>query len=305
MTKPQKFEPKSAVLIAGPTASGKSALAIAKAKACGGYIVNTDSMQVYGVLRVITARPGPEELSEAEHCMYGHVDPAVDYSVGRWTADVSALLQREDLRGRTPVFVGGTGLYFKSLLGGLSQMPVVPEEVRSKWRDRLASEGPEALHPLLVEADPVAGQRIKPRDGQRIIRALEVFEASGKPITYFQNKGSPALVDIQTSEAICILPDREELDRRIVKRLRWMAENGALVEIATFATLNLHPLLPAMKAIGVPEFLDLLRGKTDMEECLRLAALSTRQYAKRQSTWFRNQLDSHWKYFKDAILAMG
>lgn len=304
MTKPQKIEPRSAVLIAGPTASGKSALAIAKAKANGGFIVNTDSMQVYDVLRIITARPSPEEMAEAEHHMYGHVHPSIDYSVGRWTADVTALLQRDDLRGRKPVFVGGTGLYFKSLLGGLSQMPTVPDEVRAKWRERLADEGPEALHPLLLEADPVAGTRIKPRDGQRIIRALEVFEASGKPITYFQNRGTPALVDIATSEAICILPDREELDRRIVKRLAWMADNGAVDEISEFAKLALHPLLPAMKAIGVPEFLDFSHGRTSIDECLRLAALSTRQYAKRQSTWFRNQLDSKWCYYPDAQLAL-
>ena len=295
MTKPRDFEPKSAILIAGPTASGKSALAIAKAQACGGYIVNADSMQVYDVLRVLTARPGPEELAAVDHHLYGHVSPTVDYSVGRWTADVAALLSREDLRGRTPVIVGGTGLYFRSLLGGLSKMPDVPDEIRLKWRDRLAEEGPVALHPLLLEADPKAGARIKPRDGQRIIRALEIHEASGKPITFWQERGSPPLVDMDRSEAISILPDRDELDRRIVYRLRLMADNGALEEVAVLAKMDLDPLLPAMKAIGVPEFLDHLLGKSTLDEALHRAALSTRQYAKRQFTWSRNQLDSRWQ----------
>ena len=294
MTKPRQFEPKSAILIAGPTASGKSALALAKAHETGGFIINADSMQVYDILRVITARPGPEELAGAEHHLYGHVHPSVDYSVGRWTADVETLLARDDLQGRMPIFVGGTGLYFRSLLGGLSQMPDVPDEIRQQWRVRLAAEGPEALHPLLLEKDPVAGARIKPRDGQRIIRALEIHDASGKPITFWQGRGSPPLVSFDSSEKIRILPDREELDRRIVARLKLMVEQGALAEVATLGKLDLNPLLPAMKAIGVPELLDHWRARTTLDEALRLAALSTRQYAKRQFTWFRNQLDEHW-----------
>ena len=295
MTKPQTNEPRSAVLIAGPTASGKSVLAIRKARETGGFIVNADSMQVYDHLSVITARPGPEELQQAEHHLFGHVHPSVDYSVGRWTADVQALLAREDLTERVPVFVGGTGLYFRSLLGGLSQMPAVPDAVRLHWRERLAQEGPQALHPLLLQVDPQAGARIKPRDGQRIIRALEIHEASGKPISFWQNRGTPPLVDIAKSVAVRILPDRAELDVRIVKRLAHMAISGAVEEAARLGDLDLNPLLPAMKAIGVPEFLDHARGMTTLEEALRLAALSTRQYAKRQFTWFRNQLDDQWQ----------
>jgi tRNA dimethylallyltransferase len=285
----------SAILIAGPTASGKSRLALELATACGGYVVNTDSMQVYDVLNVLTARPDATALAAVDHHLYGHVQPGHDYSTGRWMTDVAGLLDRRDLQGRTPVFVGGTGLYFQALTGGISQMPDVPGEVRAKWRSRLQHEGPEALHPLLAEADPDAAARIKPQDGQRIVRALEVSEASGRPISHWQGVRSEPLIDMARADCICLLPDRAVLAGRIAKRLRLMVEHSALGEVLALVALKLDPALPAMKAIGVPEFSAHLRGEIGLETAIALAAISTRQYAKRQSTWLRNQLGPEWR----------
>ena len=285
----------SAILIAGPTASGKSGLALELAAACRGYIVNTDSMQIYDVLNVLTARPDANALAAVEHHLYGHVHPAQDYSTGRWMADVSALIASPALLGRTPVFVGGTGLYFRALTGGISQMPDVPGEVRASWRLRLAQEGPEALHPLLAEADPQAAARIKPQDGQRIARALEIYEASGKPISHWQGVQSAPLIDVHRADRILLLPDRAVLAARIATRLRQMVDHGALEEVKALIGLDLDPALPAMKAIGVPDFAAHLRGETDLEKALEMAAISTKQYAKRQSTWFRNQLGPEWR----------
>lgn len=286
---------KSAILIAGPTASGKSGLALELAADCGGYVVNTDSMQVYGVLNVLTARPDALALAAADHFLYGHVHPGEDYSTGHWMADVSSLLRRPELQGRTPVFVGGTGLYFRALTGGISHMPDVPGAVRSHWRLRLSEEGPEALHPLLAEIDPEAAARIKPQDGQRIIRAMEIYEASGRPISHWQGMKSSPLVDMDRAERILLLPDRDVLSGRIAHRLSLMAEHGALDEVQELLALDLNPALPAMKAIGVPEFAAHARGEIDAGTALQLAAISTRQYAKRQSTWFRNQLGPEWR----------
>lgn len=285
----------SAILIAGPTASGKSGLALELAAACGGFVVNTDSMQVYDILNVLTARPEADALAAVDHFLYGHVHPSQDYSTGRWMADVTALLARPDHQGRTPVFVGGTGLYFRALTGGISQMPDVPGEVRARWRQRLGEEGPEALHPLLAEIDPEAAKRIKPQDGQRIIRALEIYEASGRPISHWQGIHSAPLIDMDRVDRILLLPDRVVLSERIEKRLRQMVDKGALDEVRELLALKLDPALPAMKAIGVPELAAHVRGETALETALQLAAISTRQYAKRQSTWFRNQLGPEWR----------
>ncbi len=286
----------NAILIAGPTASGKSGLALEMAAACGGFVVNTDSMQVYDVLNVLTARPEADALTAVDHFLYGHVHPSKDYSTGRWMADVTALLARPALKGRTPVFVGGTGLYFRALTGGISQMPDVPGDIRAKWRQRLEEEGPEALHPLLAELDPEAAARIKPQDGQRIVRALEIYEASGRPISHWQGIHSAPLIDMERADRILLLPDRAVLSERIERRLRQMVDNGALDEVGALLALKLDPALPAMKAIGVPELAAHVRGETGLEAALQLAAISTRQYAKRQSTWFRNQLGPEWRH---------
>jgi tRNA dimethylallyltransferase len=288
---------RHAILIAGPTASGKSALAIEKAQACGGFIVNADSMQVYDVLNVLTARPPAQDLAMVDHYLYGHVHPSRHYSVAQWASDVETLLQRKDLQGRVPVFVGGTGLYFKALTGGLSNMPDVPDVIRQKWRTKLVEVGPQQLHVLLGADDPQAAARIKPQDGQRIVRALEIMEASGKPISHWQSVGSEPLIAVEASEHVCLLPERSVLDGRIVARLHKMIAQGALDEVAALSALMLDPALPAMKAIGVPEFRDHIAGKTDLETALRLATFSTRQYVKRQTTWLRHQLGAQWRFF--------
>ena len=296
---------KDAILIAGPTASGKSALALHLAKKTGGFIVNTDSMQVYGVLDLLSARPQPDELREAEHYLYGHVAPSVSYSTGKWFADVEALLSRSELKGRVPIFVGGTGLYFRALLGGLSQMPEVPVDVREYWRNKMSEEGAEALHIMLAERDPEIAITLRPTDSQRIVRALEVFEGTGKSLLHWQKNTGTALVDDASANKIILLPDRQWLGERIAERFNLMWDHGALEEVRAIMALDLDPALPALKAIGVREISAFFAGEMTREEAIELSIIATRQYAKRQSTWFRNQLDDSWKRYisgQDALL---
>lgn len=286
---------ENAVLIAGPTASGKSALALDIARSMGGVIVNADSMQVYDVLRILTARPGKEELAAAPHLLYGHVNPATPYSTGAWLRDIVRLAESGAFDDRTPIFVGGTGLYFRALLGGLSDMPEVPAEIRDHWRRKLAEQGPQDLHKLLQGKDPGAAARIMPRDGQRIVRALEIVEATGKPISFWQNRAGAALLDPTNVRKIVIKPDRAVLAGRIEQRLRRMVGDGALDEVRELMNRHLDPALPAMKAIGMRPFIRHLLGGTELEEAIGEAVVDTRQYAKRQMTWFRNQLDETWE----------
>jgi len=288
---------KDAILIAGPTASGKSALALHLAKKTGGFIVNTDSMQVYDVLDLLSARPQPDELRQAEHYLYGHVAPSVSYSTGKWFADVEALLSRSELKGRTPIFVGGTGLYFRALLGGLSQMPEVPADVREYWRNKMSEKGAEALHIMLMERDPEIAATLRPTDSQRIVRALEVFEGTGKSLLHWQKNTGTALVDDARARKIILLPDRQWLGERIAQRFNLMWDHGALEEVRAIMGLELDPALPALKAIGVREISAFFAGEMTRQEAIELSVIATRQYAKRQSTWFRNQLDDSWKRY--------
>ena len=283
---------RNAILIAGPTASGKSALALRAALETGGTIVNTDSMQVYGVLDRLTARPIADDLAAAPHAFYGHVSPADPYSTGRWLADVASLA--DVLTQGRSIFVGGTGLYFKALLEGLSDMPAIPEAVRAAWRARLAAEGAPSLHRLLAERDPVGAARLNPADGQRIVRALEVLEASGSPIGAWQEKRSQPIVDRASATMIVVEPDRQQLSRRIETRLACMMEDGALDEVRALLAMNIDPAMPAMKAIGVREFSQVLGGTVSAAAALAEAAAATRRYAKRQATWFRHQLGEGW-----------
>ncbi len=284
-----------AVLIAGPTASGKSALAMEIAEERGGVIVNADSMQVYSVLCRLTARPSAEEIARVPHFLYGHKHPSEPYSTGAWLADVSGLLSGPELAGKPPVFVGGTGLYFRALLGGLSNMPDVPESVRQRWQYRLVEEGAPKLHRVLRAVDPDAAMVIKPGDGQRIVRALEIMEVSGRSILHWQaDRGTP-LVNPATAERIVVEPQRSLLGEAIAERFDRMIENGALDEVRELVALNLDPGMPAMKAIGVRELSAALSGQISLDEAVRLAKTATRQYAKRQATWFRNQCGTEWK----------
>jgi tRNA dimethylallyltransferase len=279
-----------AVLIAGPTASGKSALAVELARAAGGVVINADSMQVYRDLRILTARPTADQEAQAPHRLYGHVDAAVNCSVGIWLDDANNALGQAEREGQLPIFVGGTGLYFKALLRGLSAIPPVPQDVRDAIRARLESDGIEALHRELRVRDPVAGARLKPRDRARIPRALEVLEATGKPIGEWHAHGLPALLQPEEVHAVFLAPDRAELHARINQRFATMLTSGALDEVEALASRKLDPMLPAMKALGVPPLLRHLHGEISLDEARTLGGAETRQYAKRQFTWFKHQL---------------
>jgi tRNA dimethylallyltransferase len=280
----------NAVLIAGPTASGKSALALALARKTGGIIVNADSMQVYRDLKVITARPSADEEAEVPHRLYGHVDAAVNFSAGSWVADAARVLTEARAQGALPIFVGGSGLYFKALTRGLSAVPPIPPDVRDAVRGRLERDGVEALHAELARRDPVAGERLKPRDRTRIARALEVIEATGRSLTDWHREGLPPLLPQGAFRALFLEPDREALYARIDARFEAMLTAGALEEVAALAARNLDSLLPAMKAHGVPALIRHLKGELTLEEASTIGRADTRHYAKRQFTWFRHQL---------------
>jgi tRNA dimethylallyltransferase len=279
-----------AVLIAGPTASGKSALALDLARTHGGVVINTDSMQVYRDLRIITARPTPEEEAQVPHRLYGHVDAAVNCSAGMWVADAERVLTETRAEGRLPIFIGGSGLYFKALTRGLSAVPPIPSEVREAIRARLERDGPEVLHGELRRRDPSAAERLKPRDRSRIARALEVVEATGRSLTDWHRDGLPPLLPPDQVTAVFLAPERETLYARIDARFETMLENGALEEVRRLASRRLDPLLPAMKAHGVPALIRHLAGELSLEEVAAIGQLDTRRYAKRQFTWFRHQL---------------
>ncbi|MGB3644684.1 MAG: tRNA (adenosine(37)-N6)-dimethylallyltransferase MiaA [Mesorhizobium sp.] len=286
---------KGAFLIAGPTASGKSALALDLAERTGGVIVNADSMQVYSVFDRLTARPRPADLSRAPHVLYGHVHPSAAYSIGAWLRDVDKLVEDGVLAGRTAIFVGGTGLYFRALVDGISDMPAIPDSVREHWRGALRAQGPAGLHRILGERDAEAAAGLRATDGQRIVRALEVLDASGRSILDWQAARGQPLVDGESAQFLVVDPDRATLVRHIDRRFDTMVEEGALEEVEALCALELDPAMPAMKAIGVRELAAFLRGETTIEEAIGLAKIATRQYAKRQATWFRHQLDERWK----------
>jgi tRNA dimethylallyltransferase len=279
-----------AVLIAGPTASGKSALALELARATGGVIINTDSMQVYRDLRVITARPTPEEEASVSHRLYGHVDAAINFSAGSWVIDAAAALAEARARQRLPIFVGGSGLYFKALTRGLSAVPPIPPEIRDGVRARLERDGVEALHTELALRDPTSAERLKPRDRTRIARALEVVEATGRSLTDWHRDGLPPLLAKGQFRALFLEADRDQLYARIDARFDVMLSSGALEEVAMLAERHLDPLLPAMKAHGVPALIRHLKGEITREEAAAIGRADTRHYAKRQFTWFRHQL---------------
>ena len=296
---------KNAVLIAGPTASGKSGLALAAARRLGGVIINADSMQVYSVLRLLTARPGDQEIAAAPHHLYGHVDPATAYSAGAWLRHVAELADSGELEDRRPIFVGGTGLYFRALLGGLSEMPPIEPAIRQHWRDRLAEEGPRTLHAELARADPEGAERLNPADGPRIVRALEVLESTGRTIGQWRTRAGEPLVDAASAELIVLDPDRGALEARIRARFNAMVRDGALDEVRTLLDLELDPALPAMKAIGVAELVAVLEGRAALADSIERSAVATRQYAKRQATWFRNQMGPEWQRFDTVEGAAG
>ncbi|OJF92035.1 tRNA dimethylallyltransferase [Pararhizobium antarcticum] len=285
---------QDAILITGPTASGKSALAVRLAREHGGAVINADSMQVYDTLRILTARPSEAEMEGVSHHLYGHVPAGQHYSTGEWFRDAVAVLKAVREAGQIPVFVGGTGLYFRALAGGLSDMPAVPDAIRVAFRARLSVEGPETMHALLAEKDPETAALLRPGDGQRILRALEIVEATGQSIRVFQARKGPVALDPDRALKMIVLPDRAILRERINRRFAQMLDAGAVEEVRALLALGLKPEMPAMKAIGVPQITSMLEGAMSREAVIETASAATRQYAKRQMTWFRNQLDETW-----------
>lgn len=279
-----------AVLIAGPTASGKSALALELALSAGGIVINADSMQVYRDLRIITARPTHGEEARVPHRLYGHVDAAVNFSAGAWVVDAAKALEEAKAAGRRPIFIGGTGLYFKALTAGLSVVPPIPTEIREDVRARLERNGVEALHAELARRDPRAAERLNLRDRTRIARALEVIEATGRSLLDWHHEGQPPLLPKDSFRAIFLAPERDELYARIDARFDAMLGAGAVKEVERLAARGLDPLLPAMKAHGVPALIRHLRGELRLEDAAAIGRADTRHYAKRQFTWFRHQL---------------
>jgi len=278
------------ILLAGPTASGKSALALALAEKFGGTIINADSMQVYRDLRLITARPRVEEERRMPHALYGHVDAAENYSVGAWRSEAAAELAMAERESRAAIVVGGTGLYFNALTRGLTAMPPIPKQVRDDVRARLKSDGAAALHDELKRLDPHAAARLNRGDRARISRALEVMVATGRSIRDWHEDAKPDGPDSLRAVRIFLSPERDELARRIGARFDAMIEAGAIEEVRALMARNLDPSLPAMKAHGVPWLIRQLRGEITLEQAVEGAKRDTRQYTKRQQTWFRNQL---------------
>jgi tRNA dimethylallyltransferase len=283
-------ENDKAVLIAGPTASGKSALALELAHRTGGVVINADSMQVYRDLRVLTARPTLDEEARAPHRLYGHVDAAVNFSAGSWVADAAKVLEEARAQHRLPIFAGGSGLYFKALTRGLSAVPPIPAEIRESVRARLQRDGVEALHAELARRDPVSAERLNPRDRSRIARALEVVEATSRSLTSWHRDGLPPLLPQAQFRALFLEPDRDQLYSRIDARFEAMLQAGALREVAALASRKLDSHLPAMKAHGVPALIRHLQGEISLDEAAEIGRADTRHYAKRQFTWFRHQL---------------
>jgi tRNA dimethylallyltransferase len=279
-----------AVLIAGPTASGKSALALDLAQRCGGMVINTDSMQGYRDLRVLTARPTSSEEALVPHRLYGYVDAAVNFSAGSYVADAAKALAEARAQGRMPIFVGGSGLYFKAITRGLSAVPPIPPEVRDGVRARLERDGVEALHAELARRDAFSAERLKPRDRTRIARALEVVEATGRSLTDWHREGLPPILPPGEFVGLFLGPERDALYARIDARFDAMLKAGALEEVAALAARKLDPLLPAMKAHGVPALIRHLNGEITLDEAAEIGRADTRHYAKRQFTWFRHQL---------------
>jgi len=290
-----------ALLIAGPTASGKSALALALAERVGGLIINADSMQVYRELRVLTARPSPEDEACVAHALYGIVSVHETFSVGAFLSYAQDALRRAEREGLLPIFVGGTGLYFEALLKGLARVPPIPAEVRAESVALMAQVGPEAFHGRLGARDPVMAARLKPNDKQRLERAYAVHCATGHSLAEWQACPQRPLLSEEETHRFVLMPDRAVLHTRVGARLERMMEEDALEEVRSLAALGLPPSRPALKALGVPSLLAHLEGRLTREEALAEAKSATRRYIKRQTTWFRHHMMS-WNWLGEQLM---
>jgi tRNA dimethylallyltransferase len=275
-------------LIAGPTASGKSALALKLAAESGAEIVGADALQLYRDLAILTARPTADEEARAPHHLYGVVDAAESWSVGKWLRAAREVLRGIADRGRPAIVVGGTGLYFRALTLGLAEVPEIPADVREEAQGAFDALGEAEFRKRLAQLDPAAEARISPGDRQRLTRAFEVHRATGRPLSQWQGRDAPA-IDPGQWRAIVVEPPRQTLYARCDARLVGMIRAGALDEVRRLLDRRLDPALPAMKAVGVRELARHLEGELSLEEALAAAQMQTRRYAKRQLTWFRNQ----------------
>ncbi len=281
-----------AILIAGPTASGKSGLALRLAEELHGVVINADSMQVYRELSILTARPTPEEEARVPHALYGFVTGAEPYSAGRYAADAASAIGAARDQGRLPIIVGGTGLYFKVLLEGLSPVPAADPGVRAYWRAQAAARPAPELHAVLAERDPVTAGRLMPTDPQRIVRALEVLDSTGRPLADWQrDPGTPVLAESETVRLLA-WPDRALQVAAIDARFDAMVAAGALEEVRALVGLGLSAELPVMGALGVAQLMAHLAGRMSLEAAVQAAKAETRQYAKRQLTWLRRNMMS-------------
>jgi tRNA dimethylallyltransferase len=288
-----------AVLIAGPTASGKSAAALDLATRLGGTVINADSMQVYRELAVLTARPTPADEAAAPHRLYGFVPAAEAYSVGSWLEDAAAAIAEAQDAGRVPILVGGTGLYFKALLEGLAPVPDIPAPVRAFWREQAETLGPKGLYRELSLRDPAMAARLKPSDRQRVVRALEVIEATGVSLAEWQGGNTVPVLMAQDVWKRVVAPERDTVYGAIDARFDRMVASGAVEEVRELMALRLDPGLPAMRAHGVRELAAYLAGTLSLEEAVTKAKTESRRYAKRQMTWLRRFM-ADWDWFPDA-----
>lgn len=280
---------KPVLVVTGPTASGKSALALDLAEALDGVVINADSMQVYRDLRIVTARPSEGDAARAPHRLYGFLDAAEVCSAVSWRSLALAEIDAAHAVGRLPILCGGTGLYLKALMEGFAPTPDVPPAVRESVRARMAGHGAPAMHGELARRDPEMAARLGPTDSQRIARALEVVEATGRSLADWQREPHPPPARLGF-HVVAMLPPRDLLYDAIDRRFRRMVESGALDEVAALLDRGLSRTLPAMKALGVPELAAYLAGETDLDFAADSAATKTRRYAKRQMTWLRRQI---------------
>ncbi len=287
---------KPAVLIAGPTAGGKSSIGMFLARKWNGVIVNADSMQVYRQMRILTARPGKADETEIAHRLYGHVSAAEAYSAGKWLDDVKGVLSEIWQAGQLPIIVGGTGLYFKMLLEGVAPVPDIDPDTRAYWRTKAEADGPEVLHKILSMRDPVMAGRLQSTDPQRLVRALEVLDGTGRSLAAWQNlEPTPPILQEAETMRFVLAPPREVLYGRIEARFDAMLEMGALDEAREVKALGLAPNLPAMKALGLKPLILHLEGELALEKAVEDSKTASRRYAKRQMTWLRGNMIS-WRW---------
>jgi tRNA dimethylallyltransferase len=291
--------PPPLALIAGPTASGKSALALALAERTGGTVINADSAQVYRDLRIVTARPSPQEEARAPHRLYGTRDGAIPCSAADWADDAKAAITEAHAAGRLPILVGGTGLYLRTLLDGIAPVPPINPAVRAQVRALPVAEA----HRALLAEDPDTAARLNPADTTRIARALEVVRSTGRPLSAWQAEKVGGIGDRVALRPLVLLPPRAWLTERCDRRFAAMLGDDGLAEVRQLLARALDPALPVMRAIGVPEIAALLAGRRSRADTLATGQVATRQYAKRQYTWFSRQPPAGWPRFVEPLAA--